>query len=121
MLEMRRGASAGFNEPNLAVTFRTAFDADRIELQCLRQLDQRPFPLNPDFTPGFGEREVFKFLSHKGVQRKCPEKWIGCLRGRYDRGRTLDQSCSGFIPGGREDPLVPTPQTRDFRASWPRR
>jgi hypothetical protein len=32
------------------------------------------------------------------IQRKCPEKWMGYLRGRYDRGRTLDQSCRGFIP-----------------------
>jgi hypothetical protein len=97
------------------VTFRTAFDADRIELQGMRQLDQRPFPLDPDFAPGFRERQVFKFLSHTGVQRKCPEKWMGYLRSRYDRGRTLDQSCRGFIPGGCEDPLVPTPQTRQFR------
>jgi hypothetical protein len=73
VLEMRDGASAGFNEPNLAVTLRTAFDAHRVELQDLRQLDQRPFPLNPDFASGFREREVFKFLSHTGVSAKCPE------------------------------------------------
>jgi hypothetical protein len=32
VLEMRRDASACFNEANLAVTLRTAFDADWIEL-----------------------------------------------------------------------------------------